>query len=160
MFLLVFPTTISTLLASGCTAKLLSSFLSSGLMVSKHALSEKKTNTKRQCQSTSTDLNQRPREKVRASIWTGAQPNLARRRNRYTASKLSARPIHSSYNIQLDWTPSRRTQKINLPTNQKGYDNSETTVGKLSARRIQICRIYFCLGIILKVILNNFQNNA
>ena len=30
--------------------------------------------------------------------------------------------------VQLDWTPSRRTQKNNLPTNQKGYDNSETTV--------------------------------
>ena len=62
--------------------------------------------------------------------------------------------------IQLDWTPSRRTQKINLPANQKGYDNSETTIRKLSARRIQICFDYFCLGIILKVILNNFQNNA
>ena len=47
-----------------------------------------------------------------------------------------------------------------FPTNQKGYDTFETTVGKLSARRIQICFDYFCLGIILKVILNNFQNNA
>ena len=28
--------------------------------------------------------------------------------------------------------------KINLPTNQRGYDTFETTVGKLSARRIQI----------------------
>ena len=51
-------------------------------------------------------------------------------------------------------------QKINLPKNQKEYDTLETTVGKLSARRIQICFDYFCLGIILKVILNNFQNNA
>ena len=37
--------------------------------------------------------------------------------------------------------------------NQKGYDTFETTVGKLSARRIQIFRGYFCLGIILEVIL-------
>ena len=50
--------------------------------------------------------------------------------------------------------------KINLPANQKGCDTFETTVGKLSARRIQICFDYFCLGSILKVILNNFQNNA
>ena len=54
----------------------------------------------------------------------------------------------------------RRTRIINLPKNQKGYDTFETTVGKLSARRIQIFPDYFCLGIILKVILNNFQNNA
>ena len=40
------------------------------------------------------------------------------------------------------------------------YDTFETTVGKLSTRRIQICPVYFCLGVILKVILNNFQNNA
>ena len=44
--------------------------------------------------------------------------------------------------------------------NQKDCDTFETTVGKLSARRIQIYFDYFCLGIILKVILNNFQNNA
>ena len=62
--------------------------------------------------------------------------------------------------LQLDWTSNTSRQKINLPTNQKGYDKSETTDEKLSARRIQICRVYFCLGIILKVILNNFQNNA
>ena len=32
---------------------------------------------------------------------------------------------------------------INLPANQKGYNNFETTAGKLSTRRIQICRVYF-----------------
>ena len=53
-----------------------------------------------------------------------------------------------------------RWQKINLPTNQKGYDTFETSVGKLSRRRIQICFDYFCLGIILKVILNHSQNDA
>ena len=44
--------------------------------------------------------------------------------------------------LQLDCRSVRRTQKINIPTNQKGCDNSETTVGKLSARRIQICWVY------------------
>ena len=34
--------------------------------------------------------------------------------------------------------------KNQLPENRKGYDNFETTVGKLSARRIQICFDYFC----------------
>ena len=38
--------------------------------------------------------------------------------------------------IQLDWIPSINTRKIILLANQKGYDNSETTVGKLLARRI------------------------
>ena len=37
------------------------------------------------------------------------------------------------------------TQKINFPTNRKGYDKSETTVGKLSSSRIWFCRVYFCL---------------
>ena len=46
--------------------------------------------------------------------------------------------------IQLDCWSATRTQIINLPTNQKGYDTFETTVGKLSARRIQICFVYFC----------------
>ena len=50
--------------------------------------------------------------------------------------------------------------KNNLPTNQKGYDTFETTAGMLSARRIQICFDYFCLGIILEVIQYIFQNNA
>ena len=39
---------------------------------------------------------------------------------------------------------SGRTRIINLPTNQKGYDTFETTVGKLSARKIQIYPDYFC----------------
>ena len=62
--------------------------------------------------------------------------------------------------LQLDCWSATRTQIINLPTNQKGYDTFETTAGKLSARRIQIYPDYFCLGIIFKVILNTFQNNA
>ena len=57
--------------------------------------------------------------------------------------------------LQLDWTSNTSRQKINFPAHQKGYDNSETTIGKLLARRIQIYPDYFCLGIILKVILND-----
>ena len=40
-------------------------------------------------------------------------------------------------------TISETHTKINLSANQKGYDNSETTVGKLSAKRIQIFQVYF-----------------
>ena len=47
--------------------------------------------------------------------------------------------------LQLDWTPSRNTRKIKSRTNQKGYDKSETTVGKLPARRVQIFRARFCI---------------
>ena len=49
--------------------------------------------------------------------------------------------------IQLDWTPNTSRQKINFLTNQRGYDTFETTVGKLSARKIQICWVYFSLTI-------------
>ena len=47
--------------------------------------------------------------------------------------------------LQYSWIECQRLsrQKINLPANQKGYDNFETTVGKLSARRIQICLVQF-----------------
>ena len=47
----------------------------------------------------------------------------------------------------LDWTSNTSRRKINLPTNQKGYDKSETTDEKLLARRIQIFRVYFSLVI-------------
>ena len=45
--------------------------------------------------------------------------------------------------IQLDWTSSRIWQNINLSANQKGYDESDTTGEKLSARRIQTFRVDF-----------------
>ena len=45
--------------------------------------------------------------------------------------------------IQLDCWSSGRTRKIYLARNQKGYDNSKTTVGKLLARRIQIWVVFF-----------------
>ena len=61
---------------------------------------------------------------------------------------------------QLDWTPSRNTREINLPTNQKGYDNSKTSVGKLSARRIQICLVYLCKIYFRPLFQNNFPNIA
>ena len=49
--------------------------------------------------------------------------------------------------VQLDCLCVTSRQKINLPTNQRSYDTFETTVGKLSARRIQICCAYFSLVI-------------
>ena len=54
-----------------------------------------------------------------------------------------AKPLHQR--LQLNCSPSRCTRKINSQTNQKGYDKSETTCGKLLARRIQICCVYFCV---------------
>ena len=35
--------------------------------------------------------------------------------------------------------------KMQFPKKRKGYDNSETTVGKLLTRRTQIFRVYFCV---------------
>ena len=46
--------------------------------------------------------------------------------------------------LQLDQTSNTSRQKNNLPANQKGYNTFETTVEKLSTRRIQICQVYFC----------------
>ena len=46
--------------------------------------------------------------------------------------------------MQLDWTPSRYTQKHDSrKKNQKGYGSSETTYRKLSARILQMCFNYF-----------------
>ena len=61
--------------------------------------------------------------------------------------------------LQLDWTASRRTQKVNSPVNQKGYDKSETTIRKLSARKIQICCAYFCVIHCDLFFQNSFPNN-
>ena len=41
--------------------------------------------------------------------------------------------------------PSIRTKNMNFPTNWKGYDKPKTTYRKLSAERIQICWVYFCV---------------
>ena len=48
--------------------------------------------------------------------------------------------------IDYSWIERQRPnrRKINLPANRKSYDNSETTVGQLLVRRIQIFRVYFC----------------
>ena len=62
--------------------------------------------------------------------------------------------------LQLDWTPSRSTRKINLPANWKGYDNSATTIGKLSTRKIQICLVQFCVIHFCPSIFNNFWNRS
>ena len=57
--------------------------------------------------------------------------------------------------LQLDWTPMISTRKINLPSNQKCYDESETSFGKLSSRRIQIFHVYFCATNIWPFIFEN-----
>ena len=51
------------------------------------------------------------------------------------ASVPSAGCIDIQY-LQLDCFSCGRTRIINLVSNQKGYETFETTVGKLSARRI------------------------
>ena len=91
----------------------------------------------------------------------GIGPKIHAYTSMRTDSRLTARiPCLLANVLQLDCFSWRRTRMINLPMNQNGYDTFETTVGKLSARRIQIYPVHFCLGNCLKVILNNFQNNA
>ena len=62
--------------------------------------------------------------------------------------------------VPLECWSGMRTRNIHSPTNQRGDDAFETAVGKVSARSIQIRVVYVCTGILLKVILNCFQNNA
>ena len=52
---------------------------------------------------------------------------------------------YQAFSYDVHWTLSRRTQKINSWTNQKGYDNSKTTNRKLLARKIQIFWVHFCV---------------
>ena len=47
-----------------------------------------------------------------------------------------------------------------MPTIRGTSEGPETSELEHSMRQIQFCLDYFCLGIILKVIQYNFQNNA
>ena len=51
-------------------------------------------------------------------------------------------------------------KKINLPAIWGTSEESETSELEYLTRRIKFCPVYFCLGIILKVIQYNFKNNA
>ena len=51
------------------------------------------------------------------------------------------------------------TLKINSRTNRGTSEGSETSADEYSTRRIQICVVYFCLGIIWKVILKKEVKN-
>ena len=83
-------------------------------------------------------------------FWEGRKINLEicshnPKKSRFESSKYFSRiSCQRSSSLQLDLNPSRNTWKINLPTNQKGYDTFETTVGNLSTRSTQICRVYLC----------------
>ena len=54
----------------------------------------------------------------------------------------------------------KRTRKIDLPTSQKGYGSSETTVWKLSAMKIQICPVKFSVIIFDLLIFEISENMA
>ena len=65
---------------------------------------------------------------------------------------------HSILPLQLDWTSNTSRRKINLPTNQKGYDNPKNTVRKLPGRRIQICQLYFSVIIFDLICFKTIEN--
>ena len=60
--------------------------------------------------------------------------------------------------VQLDYRSARRTQKINFPTNQKGYDNSETTVGKLSTIKNRSSEYIFLMSFFDLLFLKTSEN--
>ena len=95
------PTTAllpSILPASDCTAKPPSSICPNGLTISNHTLYERNEYEKAVPKHFN-GFEPSTREKARASIWTDAHPNCASRRNCYTTSELSARPIYSISNL-------------------------------------------------------------
>ena len=63
----------------------------------------------------------------------------------FVLNSISTQELIKPIGVQLDWTSNTSRQKINFLTNQRGYDKSETTIRKLSTRRIQICLVYFSL---------------
>ena len=69
-------------------------------------------------------------------------------------------PTSLKMQLQLGCSSKINTHKINLLTIQKGYGNSETTHGKLLARRIQICLVQFCVIHFWPFFQNNFKNNV
>ena len=52
---------------------------------------------------------------------------------------------HTKIDTQLDCRSARLRRKNTSQKYRKGYDNSETAIGKLSASRIQIFLVYFCI---------------
>ena len=88
----------TSLPASGYTATSLSFDTQNGLTVYNYTLYEKQENEKAVAKHFN-GFEPAIREKARARIWSGAQPNRAPRRNRYTTSELSATTIHSIYNL-------------------------------------------------------------
>ena len=62
--------------------------------------------------------------------------------------------------MQLDCQSATRTRKVNLPANQKGYDDSETTAGKLWSRRIHICCDYFLNQFLVSYVLKHVETGT
>ena len=62
-----------------------------------------------------------------------------------TASFPPEFPIFHWCRLQLNWLSAIRKRKINSLTNRQGYDKSETSIGKLLAKKIQICCEHFCI---------------
>ena len=82
---------------------------------------------------------------VRANVHKQLCVHLCQNENRPAFVFVSPQILHAGIEMYSNnpYIPTR-TQNNTLPTNQKGYNNTETTVGKLSARKIQICLVYFC----------------
>ena len=82
----------------------------------------------------------------KTTIWVQGKPKQQKNSRLGDDKPPPESPQSRGHELQLDCRSSARTRKINLLSNQKGYDNSETNVGKLSTRRIQIWLVYFYLG--------------
>ena len=61
----------------------------------------------------------------------------------------------SGNSLHLDQTLRAPTRQINFWTNQKGYDNFQTTVENILVRRIQIFWVQFCITIFWTLIFQN-----
>ena len=87
-------------------------------------------------------------------------PRRRRRRRRCRRPPaLALLGFHAQYVLQLNCSPSIRTQK-QFPKKHKCYNKSKTMYEKLSAREIQICSVFFVCVTHFHLFFDNFQNNA
>ena len=47
------------------------------------------------------------------------------------------------FELVVSYAHQKKHIQVKLPTNQGGYNESETTVGKVSGRLIQLCQVFF-----------------
>ena len=83
----------------------------------------------------------KPRKNSHPPWWTAGKIQASSPSKSFQLKQLTRFSIIDSFSLALSQI--RPTKKINLPENQKGYNESETIDENISAKSIQIFQIYF-----------------